>query len=74
MKENYDITKEEGTLTVAPIDKVVVTITGKKDRTTYNGKEQNVKDYEVSISNAKYKDSVEKLSQRVQMPERIRWD
>ena len=56
VKENYDITKEEGTLTVAPIDKVVVTITGKKDRTTYNGKEQNVKDYEVSISNAKYKE------------------
>ena len=57
VKENYDITKEEGTLTVAPIDKVVVTITGKKDRTTYNGKEQNVKDYEVSISNAKYKEN-----------------
>ncbi|WP_158574290.1 DUF7507 domain-containing protein [Dorea sp. AF36-15AT] len=56
VKENYAITKEEGTLTVAPIDKVVVTITGKKDRTTYNGKEQNVKDYEVSISNAKYKE------------------
>ena len=56
VKENYDITKAEGKLTVAPIDKVVVTITGKKDRTTYNGKEQNVKDYEVSISNAKYKE------------------
>ena len=62
VKENYDITKEEGTLTVAPIDKVVVTITGKKDRTTYNGKEQNVKDYEVSISNAKYKENDFKFS------------
>ena len=56
VKENYDITKVEGTLTVAPIDKVVVTITGKKDSKTYNGKEQNVKGYDVSISNAKYKE------------------
>ena len=54
VKDNYDITKVEGTLTVAPIDKVVVTITGKKDSKTYNGKEQNVKDYDVSISNEKY--------------------
>ena len=54
VKENYDITKVEGKLTVAPIDEVVVTITGKKDSKTYNGKEQNVKDYDVSISNAKY--------------------
>lgn len=54
MKDNYDITKVKGTLTVAPIDKVVVTITGKKDSKTYNGKEQNVKDYDVSISNEKY--------------------
>ena len=56
VKENYDITKVEGTLTVAPIDKVVVTITGKKDSKTYNGKEQSVKGYDVSISNAKYKE------------------
>ena len=56
VKENYDITKAEGKLTVAPIDKVVVTITGKKDSKTYNGKEQNVKDYDVSISNEKYKE------------------
>ena len=62
VKENYDITKEEGTLTVAPIDKVVVTITGKTDSKIYNGKEQKVENYEVSISNAKYKENDFKFS------------
>lgn len=62
VQENYDITKEEGTLTVAPIDKVVVTITGKTDSKIYNGKEQKVENYEVSISNAKYKENDFKFS------------
>ena len=40
-----------GTLTITPVtDKVVVTITGHNDTVTYNGSEQSVEGYEVSIS------------------------
>ena len=40
-----------GTLTITPVtDKVVVTITGHNDTVTYNGSEQSVEGYDVSIS------------------------
>lgn len=48
----YIVTKAtNGTLKITPVtDKVVVTITGHNDTVTYNGSEQSVEGYEVSIS------------------------
>ena len=46
---NYNITKVEGTLTVSPLDGVVVTIVGNTTTKTYNGSEQSVTGYTVSI-------------------------
>ena len=40
----------DGKLTINPVDEVVVTITGHNDTVTYNGSEQSVEGYEVSIS------------------------
>lgn len=44
----------EGTLTITPIDTVVVTITGNTDTKVYNGAEQSVTGYTVKISDPKY--------------------
>lgn len=50
--EKYIVTKAiNGTLKITPVtDKVVVTITGHNDTVTYNGSEQSVEGYDVSIS------------------------
>lgn len=56
--ENYEITEELGTLKVTPItDKVTVTIKGNTKTVYYNGKEQSVKGYTVSIDNNLYKEA-----------------
>lgn len=44
----------KGTLTITPIDTVVVTITGNTDTKVYNGAEQSVTGYTVKISGPKY--------------------
>ena len=53
---NYNITKEEGKLSITPVtDEVTVTIKGNKDTAPYNGTEQSVGGYTVeSISNTLY--------------------
>ena len=54
-KDNYNITKVEGKLTVTADDKeVVVTITGKNKTEKYSGTEQTVTDYTVTSSNPLY--------------------
>lgn len=48
----------KGTLTITPIDTVIVTITGNTDSKVYNGIEQSVTGYTVeSISNDNYKET-----------------
>lgn len=48
----------KGTLTITPIDTVIVTITGNTDSKVYNGTEQSVTGYTVeSISNDNYKET-----------------
>lgn len=44
----------KGTLTITPIDTVVVTIKGNTDSKVYNGTEQSVTGYTVKISDPKY--------------------
>lgn len=44
----------KGTLTITPIDTVIVTITGNTDTKVYNGAEQSVTGYTVKISDPKY--------------------
>lgn len=44
----------KGTLTITPIDTVVVTITGNTDTKVYNGAEQSLTGYTVKISDPKY--------------------
>lgn len=44
----------KGTLTITPIDTVVVTIKGNTDTKVYNGAEQSVTGYTVKISDPKY--------------------
>ena len=44
----------KGTLTITPIDTVVVTITGNTDTKVYNGAEQSVTGYTVKIFDPKY--------------------
>lgn len=52
---NYNIIKTEGKLTITPVtDKVTVTITGNTKTVRYNGKEQTVEGYTVSIDNKLY--------------------
>ena len=52
---NYNIRKIVGTLTVTPYTKAItVTITGKKAEGTYNGTEQKVEGYDVTISDSLY--------------------
>ncbi len=56
--DNYTITKKEGTLEVTPVTKeVVVTITGHTGGGKYNGSEQTVRGYDVSINNTLYKNT-----------------
>ena len=53
-KDNYTIYQVEGDLVVTPIDGIKVTITGRKDTQTYDGKEHSVFGYDVTVSNALY--------------------
>ena len=56
--DNYTITKTEGKLNITPVtDEVTVTITGNTKTVRYNGKEQTVEGYKVSIDNELYKES-----------------
>lgn len=56
--KQYIITEaKDGKLTINPIDKVTVTITGNNKTVDYNGAEQTVTGYTVSISNPLYKES-----------------
>lgn len=56
--DNYTITKNEGTLEVTPVTAAVtVTIKGNTKTVYYNGKEQSVKGYTVSIDNNLYKEA-----------------
>ena len=57
--DNFDVTfvVNDGQLEITPVDTVVVTIVGNSDSKTYNGNEQSVSDYTVSISNPLYKES-----------------
>ena len=55
--DNYNISKEEGTLEVTPVaDKVTVTITGKSATLPYSGSEQSVTGYDFKASNPLYKE------------------
>ena len=47
--DNYNITKTEGTLSVTALGGVVVTITGNTDTKTFNGNEQKITGYDVTI-------------------------
>ena len=47
---NYKIDEDIGTLTVNPLEGVVVTITGNTDTVPYNGKEQSVEGYTVEFT------------------------
>ena len=47
----------DGTLTINPVDEVVVTITGHNDTVPYDGDEHTVTGYDVSIGNELYKES-----------------
>ena len=54
----YIVTKAtDGQLVITPIDTVIVTITGNTSEVTYNGAEQSVSGYTVSIDNNHYKES-----------------
>ena len=54
-KDNYTITKTQGTLTVNPVtDEVTVTITGHGNTVNYDGKEHSVSGYDFSASNSAY--------------------
>ncbi len=53
--DNYNITKTEGQLTVAPItDEVIVTITGNMKTSPYTGADQTVTGYTATASNSLY--------------------
>ena len=55
--DNYNISKEEGTLEVTPVtDKVTVTITGNSATLPYSGSEQSVTGYDFKASNPLYKE------------------
>ena len=57
--DNYDITKDEGTLSILPIrDKVTVTIVGNTNSEKYDGAAKAVEGYKVTdISNSLYKEA-----------------
>jgi len=54
--DNFTVTftVTDGQLEITPVKNVVVTITGNKDSLVYNGAQQSVTGYEVSISNTLY--------------------
>ena len=54
--KNFDVTfvVNDGQLKITPVEGVTVTITGHKDSVTYNGNEQQVKGYDVSINHPLY--------------------
>ena len=54
---NYDITTKLGKLTIKPVAEVTVTIKSNTKTVYYNGKEQSVKGYTVSIDNNLYKEA-----------------
>lgn len=53
-KDNYTIYQVEGDLVVTPIDGINVTITGRKDTQTYDGKEHFVFGFDATPSNTLY--------------------
>lgn len=53
-KDNYTIYQVDGDLVVTPIDGIKVTITGRKDTQTYDGKEHFVFGFDATPSNALY--------------------
>ena len=57
--DNYDITKDEGTLSILPIrDKVTVTIVGNTNSEKYDGAAKAAEGYKVTdISNSLYKEA-----------------
>ena len=63
LESNYDITKNEGKLSITETTaEVVVTITGHNNTVTYNGSEQSITGYDVDINNKLYKESDFKFS------------
>lgn len=54
---NYEISTEYGTLAIAEVDEVVVTVTGASATKTYNGKEQTVSGYTFTTSDPLYTDA-----------------
>ena len=52
--ENYDVTVINGKLTIAPVGKVIVTITENSGEYTYDGTEKTVEGYTVSSSDPLY--------------------
>lgn len=55
---NYEISKEEGDLSITKVGEVIVTIKGHTSSEKYDGKEKTVKGYDVSItSGSLYKES-----------------
>ena len=56
--DNYNISKEEGTLEVTPVtDKVTVTITGNSATLPYSGSEQSVAGYSFATSDGRYREA-----------------
>lgn len=56
--DNYNISKEEGTLEVTPVaDKVTVTITGNSAKLPYSGSEQSVTGYSFATSDNRYREA-----------------
>lgn len=54
-KDNYNILRIPGTLTITPVtEEVIVTITGRTDEMPYDGKEHSVFGYDLTVSNALY--------------------
>ena len=56
--DNYNISKEEGTLEVTPVaDKVTVTITGNSATLPYSGSEQSATGYSFATSDGRYREA-----------------
>ena len=56
--DNYNISKEEGTLKVTPVtDKVTVTITGNSATLPHSGSEQSVTGYSFATSDGRYREA-----------------
>ncbi len=58
LASNYEISKEEGDLSITKVDEVIVTIKGHTDSKKYDGQEKTVSGYDVSITaGSLYKES-----------------